>query len=114
MSLLLPLAGYEAIPPGTVLNHRMFFRHVSEIEMQLFMAGLVRFAEDPRFGAHRAHGCGRVAVEYAVKRLDGVHARTVGEVTIDPDRWDRDGSSLALTGAPARWLEAWHDAPPSP
>ena len=114
VSLLLPLPGYEAIPPGTVLHHRMFFRHVSEFEMHLFMAGLARFAEDPRFGAHRAHGCGRVAVEYAVKRLDGVHARNVGAVTIDPDRWDRDGSSLALTGAPARWLEAWHDAPPSP
>ena len=114
VSLLLPLAGYEAIPPGTVLNHRMFFRHVSEGEMHLFMAGLVRFAEDPRFGARRAHGCGRVTVEYAVKRLDGVHARNAGEVSIDPDRWDRDEGSLVLTGAPARWLEAWHDAPPSP
>ena len=114
VSLLLPLAGYEAIPLGTVLNHRMFFRHVSEGEMHLFMAGLVRFAEDPRFGARRAHGCGRVAVEYAVKRLDGVHARNAGEVSIDPDRWGRDESSLVLTGAPARWLEAWHDAAPSP
>ena len=110
VSLLLPLPGYEAIPPGTVLNHRMFFRHVSEGEMHLFMAGLVRFAEDPRFGAHRAHGCGRVRVDYQVKRLDGVHARNVGAVTIDPDRWGGDESSLVLSGAPARWLEAWHDA----
>ena len=114
VSLHLPLPGYEAIPPGAVLNHRMFFHHVSEIEMRFFTAGLVRFAEDPRFGARRAHGCGRVAVEYAVKRLDGVHARNAGEVSIDPDRWGRDESSLVLTGAPARWLDAWHDAARSP
>ena len=114
VSLLLPLPGYEAIPPGTVLDHRMFFRHVCDAQMQLFMAGLVRFAEDPRFGAHRAHGCGRVRVDYQVRRLDGVHAQIAGDVSIDPHRWDRDGSSLALSGAPARWLEACQGAARSP
>lgn len=114
VSMLLPLPGYEAMPVGTVLEHRMVFRHVSAGEMRVFMAGLARFAEDPRFGAHRAHGCGRVAVEYAVKRIDGVDARAVGEVSIDPGRWDAHGSSLALEGDPGRWLGEWHDAPPSP
>ena len=77
--------------------------------MSLLTAGLARFADDPRFGAHRAHGCGRVAVHYEVKRLDGARARPVGAVSIDPDRWDRDESALVLTGEPARWLDAWHD-----
>ena len=114
VSMLLPLPGYEAMPAGTVLEHRMVFFHVSAGEMAVFMAGLRRFAQDPRFGAHRAHGCGRVAVEYAAKRIDGVDARPVGEVSIDPGRWDADGSSLALEGEPERWLGEWHDAPPSP
>ena len=112
VSLLLPLPGYEAIPPGTVLNHRMFFRHVCDAQMQLFMAGLARVARDPRFGAHRAHGCGRVAVEYAVKRIDGARAQAVGAVSIDPERWDLDESSLTLEGEPAGWLAVWHDLAP--
>ena len=112
VSELLPLPGYEALPAGTVLGHRMFCRHVTEPQMSLLTAGLARFAEDPRFGAHRAHGCGRAGVAYEVKRLDAGRARPVGTVSIDPDRWDRDERALVVTGEPADWLEAWHDAAP--
>ena len=91
--MLLPLPGYEAMPAGTVLEHRMVLRHVSAGELGVFMAGLRRFAEDPRFGAHRAHGCGRVTVEYAVKRIDGVDARPVGAVSIDPGAGKRTGAA---------------------
>ena len=108
VSLLLPLPGYEAIPSGTVLNHRMFLKNVSELQMGIFMAGLARFAEDPRFGAHRAQGCGQVCVEYQVKRITGVSARPIGDVSIDPDRWDDDESSLSLSGTPDEWLQAWN------
>ena len=114
VSLQLPLGGYEAIPPGTALAHRMFFRHVSPVQMQLFMAGLARFAQDPRFGARRAQGCGGVCVEYRVKRLEGLGAQAVGAVRIDPRRWDDDERSLALSGAPERWLQAWNDDAPAP
>ena len=109
VSLLMPLPGYEAIPPGTVLNHRMFFKHVSQAQMALLMGGLERFAEDPRFGAHRAHGCGRVSVAYEVKRLDGARAHPIGTVSIDPDRWTADESSLELSGEPERWLAEWQE-----
>ena len=108
VSLLLPLPGYEAIPSGTVLNHRLFLKNVSEIQLGIFMAGLARFAEDPRFGAHRAHGCGQVCMKYQVKRLEGVDAHPVGELSIDPDRWHDDESSLSLSGEFADWLDAWN------
>ena len=115
VSLHLPLPGYEAIPPGAVLNHRMFFHHVSEIEMRFFTAGLVAIRRRPPV---RRPPCPRLRSRRVsstqVKRLDGVHARNAGEVSIDPDRWGRDESSLVLTGAPARWLDAWHDAARSP
>ena len=88
VSLLLPLPGYEAIPSGTVLSHRMFLSTCRNASWGIFMAGLARFAEDPRFGAHRAQGCGQVCMEYRVKRIRGVSADPVGAVTIDPDRWD--------------------------
>ena len=109
VSLQMPLPGYEAIPPRTVLGHRMFCRHVSEPQMALLMAGLERFARDPRFGAHRAHGCGRVRVDYEVKRLDAARAHPVGAVSIDPGRWDDDASSLGASGAPEHWLAEWRE-----
>ena len=114
VSLLLPLPGYEAIPSGTVLSHRMFLKHVSQRQLGIFMAGLARFAEDPRFGAHRAQGCGQVCMEYRVKRIRGVSADPVGAVTIDPDRWDADESSLGLSGAPADWLASWNGSAEAP
>ena len=110
VSLLLTLPGYEAIPSGTVLNHRMFLKNVSDVQLGLFVAGLARFAEDPRFGAHRAHGCGQVCMEYRVKRLEGVSAHPAGSVSIDPEGWDEDGLSLSLDGEPAQWLQAWNAA----
>ena len=110
VSLMLPLPGYEAIPPGTVLDHRMFFRHVAERQMALFMGGLERFAQDPRFGARRAQGCGRVCVTYEVKRLDGTRAHPIGAVSIDPDRWDIDAGSLELSGEPEGWLGEWTES----
>ena len=109
VSLLLTLPGYEAIPAGTVLQHRMFCKHVSERQMALLMGGLERFAHDPRFGAHRAQGCGRMRVDYQVKRIEGIDAQPVGAVSIDPDRWDADECSLVVSGAPERWLDAWRE-----
>ena len=111
VSLLLPLPGYEAIPAGVILKHRMFLKHVSPEQTRLFMAGVARFAEDPRFGAHRAHGCGLACVEYQVKRLQDGAAQPVGTVSIDPDRWDEDEHSLLLTGEPQTWLKEWHEPP---
>lgn len=109
VSLQMPLPGYEAIPPGTVLGHRMFCQNVSETQMALLMGGLERFARDPRFGAHRAHGCGRVRISYEVKRLDAARAHPAGAVSIDPGRWDDDATSLDASGAPGRWLAAWRE-----
>ena len=108
VSLLLPLPGYEAIPAGTVLSHRMFLKNVSDVQLGLFMAGLARFAEDPRFGAHRAHGCGQVCMEYRVKRIEGASARPMGDLSIDPDRWHDDESSLSLSDQLAERLDAWN------
>ena len=88
----------------------MFLKNVSEPQLGIFMAGLARFAEDPRFGAHRSHGCGQVCVEYQVKRLEGVSAHPAGSVSIDPEGWDEDGLSLSLDGEPAQWLQAWNAA----
>ena len=114
VSVLQPLPGYEAIPTGTVLSHRMFFRGVSGEQMCLFLAGLARFAEDPRFGGHRAHECGRVCVEYDVRRFEGDRPTCVGTILIDPDRWDEGESSLELTGEPAAWHGAWSGASRAP
>ena len=114
VSLLLPLPGYEAIPSGTVLNHRMFLKNVVPFQLRLFMAGLERFAADPRLGAHRAQGCGQVCLDYQVKRIESASAQAVGAVKIDPELWEDNESSLCLSGEPDEWLKAWHASPEAP
>ena len=47
-------------------------------------------------------------MKYQIKRLDGVDAHPVGDLSIDPDRWRDDESSLSLIGELADWLEAWN------
>ena len=96
VSLLLPLPGYEAIPSGTVLNHRMFLKNVSDVQLGLFMAGLAdsrrtRDSAPPRARLRAGmHGV-------PVKRIEGASARPVGDLSIDPDRWHDDESSLSLS-----------------
>ena len=62
----MPLIGYEAIPAGQRIPHRMTLAAVSPAQLGLFFAALERFALEPIIGAHRAHGCGRVRCEYDV------------------------------------------------
>lgn len=104
-----PNLAYEAIPVDIKLKHRMLLKQVSPEQLAIFAAGLARFAEDPRFGAHRAHGCGQVALDYRVLRLAGTQSEQAGHILIDSERWEKGESSLELTGAPAAWLKAWED-----
>ena len=108
VSLLLPLPGYEAIPPGTgarppdgvQARHRASDGAVHGWTRTLRRRSSVRCA--PRARVRRG-----VRVDYQVKRLEGTCAQSIGTASIDPQRWDGDGSSLRLSGAPERWLCEW-------
>ncbi|MCX7099835.1 MAG: hypothetical protein NTV43_18225 [Methylococcales bacterium] len=78
-SIQLPLSGYEAIPPGLPLNHRIVAMGVNKIELGLLVLALKRFALEPFLGAHQAHGCGVVRGEWDVS-MDG----TKGKIILEP------------------------------
>ena len=76
-----PLAGYEAIPPGTELDNKIHLVGGSELELGALIASIARFAENPVLGAHSAHGAGVVRGEWTVEQTGkGV----IGTLKIDP------------------------------
>ena len=89
VSLLLPLPGYECLPVGVVLDHKLQLTGVTEIETGLFLDGLANFAIDPRIGAHKAQGLGEISGRYDV-------------YVLDRRKWERDGE---LSFAPLTGLE---------
>lgn len=91
VSVLMPLAGYEAIPPGTPLKQRMILKNANDAELGVLVRALEEFANDPQLGAHAAHGCGIVRCEWVVK-VDG---EDVGVLRVEPfEGLSIDGESL--------------------
>ena len=87
VSVLMPLSGYEVIPPGTPLQHRMILRNADEAELGVLIRALEEFAKDPQLGAHAAHGCGIVRGEWRVT-VDGqdlgvLHVKPFEGLSID-------------------------------
>ena len=77
-----PLPGYEVIPSGAEIPHRMSLDAASLSQVGLFFAALRRFARDPVIGAHRAHGCGRIRCDYKVIQREGESIRRLGTLKI--------------------------------
>ncbi len=66
------LGGYEAIPQGTVLDHRMHGRDLSADELAFLFLGLRKLAREGRIGAHGAAGCGYITADYDLRfAVDG-------------------------------------------
>jgi len=93
VSLLMPLPGYECLPQGAVLDHKLQLTGTTNNETGLFLDGLANFAIDPRVGAHKAHGLGEISGHYDVYVLNG-------------RKWERDGE---LSFAPLTGLEFTSD-----
>ena len=86
------LPGYEVIPAGARIPHRMSLDAASLSQVGLFFAALRRFARDPVIGAHRAHGCGRIRGEYAVIQREGDQRRRLGTLDFgEPEDAQKSG-----------------------
>jgi hypothetical protein len=86
VSVLMPLAGYEAIPVGTHLAHDFTLLRVLECEVGLFLLALDRLAQNPILGAHSNHGCGIVSGTWNVAMRVGDLGRyeNIGEIAMKP------------------------------
>ena len=88
------LGGWEAIPAGTRMDHRMRLREATEDELAWAFFALRRLARDGRIGAHESAGEGYFSAEYrlrlAVDDGDFEEAGTLRiadhEIRIDRDR----------------------------
>ncbi|TJY57239.1 hypothetical protein E4T66_17685 [Sinimarinibacterium sp. CAU 1509] len=82
-SVAMPLAGYQAIPTGTILEHRMVLDTDRPAELGLVLAAIELFAEDPYLGGHRAHGCGRFLARWQLEHRVSRKVTQLGEIVID-------------------------------
>ena len=79
--VLLPLPGYEAIPPGAQLSQKIVLRQGTLIELGVLLQSLDRWAkESPVLGAHAATGGGQFNAQWTVS--DG--ANPIGTVSFIP------------------------------
>jgi CRISPR type IV-associated protein Csf2 len=65
-SIQRPIEGFEAIQPGTRMNHRMLVQNASDLELGLFLASLNEMSRNPVIGGHRSLGCGEIRGEWSV------------------------------------------------
>ena len=86
VSVQRPLDGYEVIPAGTEMSHRMTLRLASLDEIGLAIAALRYWSLDPFIGAHLAHGCGLVAGEWKASVRHGMAPQfeEIGLVSMRP------------------------------
>jgi hypothetical protein len=80
----MPLAGWQAIPQGQEMDHRMILRRSSLIELGLLLASLDEFARFPVLGAHYATGCGLVSGEWEIFEVGDEGRRSIGRAGFEP------------------------------
>ncbi len=95
------LGGYEAIPEGTVMEHRMHGCGLSPDELAFVMLGLRKLAREGRFGAHGATGCGYFTAEYALRFAVDSDAELApaGKIRIADFRLDLDTDVTEISEA---------------
>lgn len=95
-SIKRPLAGYEAIAPGSQLQSRLQVIEGSPALLGLLLHCLAEFSQRPRLGGHLANGCGAVSAEWQVfQRAPGEQRATpVGTVKLDELGIQLEGDAL--------------------
>ncbi|CAM3864699.1 hypothetical protein VRRI112168_03770 [Vreelandella rituensis] len=91
-SVGMPLAGWQAIPQGAVMSHRMIVRRASDVDMGLLLAGLDAWSLEPIIGAHVANGNGLVSAQWDLFEVTRKGKVLVGTVRCEPF------SNAVLTG----------------
>lgn len=79
-----PLAGWQAIPQGCTMDHRMLLVRSNEIELGFLIETINGFAMDPVLGAHFAAGHGLVSGEWVVYEADLNGRRELGAIGLRP------------------------------
>lgn len=83
VSVGMPLAGFQAIPPYTSMEHTIKLFNATQEELGGMFAALNQLSLNPIVGAHRAVGCGEIKADYEVFKvteqgLQGFALLTIG------------------------------------
>jgi len=86
VSTQLPLAGYEVIPAGESLSHKMRLRIKDNKEQLGFLLeSLNYFASNPIMGGKKNNGCGEIAMEYTLFESGyNQSKKEIGSITVNP------------------------------
>lgn len=92
VSIGMPLAGWQAIPQGQTMTHKMYLMRSNKIELGLLLKSLGSIAQAPFVGAHYATGCGMISGFWDVYEADLNGKHLLGSVEMLPFE------PLSLTG----------------
>lgn len=85
VSVGMPLSGWQAIPAGVTMDHRILLVRSNDIELGLLLCTLNEFAtRSPLLGAHFANGHGLVSGEWTVSQATISGCQTIGTVSFQP------------------------------
>ena len=77
------LPGFDTIPAGLPMTHRMELRGATATEAAFLLVALRLLARDGYIGAHRSRGCGRFRADYEVQlAVDGGDFEPAGRITL--------------------------------
>lgn len=106
------LGGWQAIPEGTEMNHRMRLRGVTEDELAWAFFALGRLAREGRLGAHESRGEGYFRAAYKLRLArDGGDFEEAGRLRIEDFGLHLDGGNETLEAALARSADVLDAAP---
>lgn len=91
-----PLAGFEAIAPGSELCHTMTLVNGTSTDLGLLLLALSHLARTPFIGGHRAAGCGEFSAVWDVLEwpVGLLHPQSRGCIAITPEGVHMDGGML--------------------
>lgn len=100
-SILHPIAGFEAVAPGTELSHRMTLTDGSVVDLGLLIHALAVMGREPYLGGHRSIGCGQFTAQWAVSEwpFGEIEAKEIGTIRIAEDGVFVEGDRLKAAAA---------------
>ena len=109
------LGGWQAIPEGTEMKHRMRLRDVTGDELAWAFFALRRLAREGRLGAHESRGEGYFRAAYGLRLArDGGDFEEAGQLRIEDFGLHLDSEDRALRRAFARSPNVLEPAPEDP
>lgn len=82
VSVGMPLAGYQAIPPMSIMDHTLKLFNATPQELGAMLATLDKFSLNPVVGAHKSSGCGEIKAQYEVLKITDSGPVLIGKIAL--------------------------------